>query len=103
MLPFSSTVTVHSFQELAGQLAVPFLILDFQASKEVLRERIDRRLAEGGDPSEANQNVLDAQLKNQQPLTAAEQAVSIKITPEKKVEVGEIEQHLKCQATALKA
>jgi len=88
----------HSFHELAQQLGVPFLMLDFDAPEGVLRERIDRRLAEGGDPSEANQSVLDAQLRNQQPLTTAEQALSIKITPEKSAEVGEVEQYLKRQA-----
>ncbi|MFC1602874.1 bifunctional aminoglycoside phosphotransferase/ATP-binding protein, partial [Pseudomonadota bacterium] len=91
----------HSFYGLAQQLAVPFLILDFQVPEEMLRERIDQRLAEGGDPSEANQDVLDAQLRNQQPLTTEEQALSIKITPERKVELGEIKQYLKRQAAAL--
>lgn len=71
------------FSELAQQLGVPFLILDFRVPEAVLRQRIDQRLAEGGDPSEAHQEVLDAQLIAQEPLTALEQALSIRVMAEK--------------------
>ena len=71
------------FYALAQQLDVPFLILDFQLPEAVLRQRIEQRLAAGGDPSEAHQAVLDAQLVTQEPLTASEEALSIRVTPEK--------------------
>ncbi len=71
------------FYTLARQLRVPFLILDFQLPEAVLRQRIDRRLAEGDDPSEAHQKVLDAQLVAQEPLVASEERLSIRITAEK--------------------
>jgi len=81
----------QSFHELAEQLGVPFLILDFQVPEEILRERIDQRMAEGGDPSEANQDVLDAQLISQEPLTASEQALSVRGALEKMDVLAEIE------------
>ncbi len=71
------------FYALAQQLDIPFLILDFQLPEAILRQRIDQRLAEGGDPSEAHQEVLDAQLAAQEPLTASEEVLSIQITPGK--------------------
>ncbi|MCF6355602.1 MAG: AAA family ATPase [Candidatus Polarisedimenticolaceae bacterium] len=78
------------FHALAQQMDVPFLILDFQLPEALLRQRIDQRLAEGDDPSEAHQEVLDAQLIAQEPLTASEQVLSIQITPEENDWAAEI-------------
>ncbi len=91
-----------SFHELAQELGVPFLILDFEVPEDMLRKRINQRLAEGGDPSEANQDVLNTQLINQQPLMLDEEILSIKITPENKVEAGEIKRFLKHQSATFK-
>ncbi len=66
-------------REMAGRLNVPFLILDFQATDEQLRERITERLNQGADPSEANLDVLDYQIKNREPLTREEQAFVIPV------------------------
>jgi len=84
----------QSFHECAHQLGVPFLILDFQVPEEILRERIDHRLAEGGDPSEANQDVLDAQLMTQEPLAVSEKALYVRITPEKTDWTAEVVDYL---------
>jgi len=92
----------HAFHELAQQLGVPFLILDFDIPEQTLRKRIDQRLIEGGDPSEANQDVLDAQLMNQEPLTISEETLSIKVTSEKRADSGEIREYLKRQAATPK-
>jgi len=83
------------FHDLALRLGVPYLILDFQVPEKVLRERIELRLAKGGDPSEANQDVLDAQLLTQEPLTELEEAMSVRVTPETTDVVAEIREYLK--------
>ncbi len=92
----------HSFYKLAQQLGVPFLILDFEVPEGILRQRINQRLFEGRDPSEANQDVLDAQLINQEPLTISEEMLSIKVTPEKRADSREIREYLKCQSATSK-
>ena len=61
-------------RQLAERLKVPFLILDFQATDEQLRERIAERLKQAADPSEANLEVLEYQLKTREPLLPEEQA-----------------------------
>jgi aminoglycoside phosphotransferase family enzyme/predicted kinase len=53
----------QSFARLAESLGVPFAIIHCQANESVLRERIRDRQAEGGDASEAGEDVLDSQLK----------------------------------------
>jgi len=57
-----------AFADLARTLACPFGILAPQAPIEVLRERIARRQAQGGDPSEATLQVLESQLQWIEPL-----------------------------------
>jgi predicted kinase len=58
---------------LAERLGVPYVILDFEATEEQLRERITNRLKQGADPSEANLDVLEQQIKTREPLTPEEQ------------------------------
>lgn len=67
----------EKFQELARLSKCPFLILDFQAPQEILRQRIQKRLRERHDPSEADLKVLDYQLRHCDPLTTSEQAVTV--------------------------
>ncbi len=86
------------FSELAQRLGVPFLILDFQLPEQILRKRIDQRLADGGDPSEASQAVLDVQLMTQEPLTASEQAHSIRVAAKKNGCAAEVVRHLRLLA-----
>ena len=82
------------FYELALRLAVPFLILDFQAPEMMLRERIGLRLAAGADPSEANLEVLEMQLKGQEPLMVDEMEVAMGITPELALDEDAVEAYL---------
>lgn len=63
------------FRELAFCLGVPFTILDFKASEDVLRERIRKRAEAGLDASEADESVLDLQLSIAEPLEADEGSV----------------------------
>lgn len=55
------------FLELAEELGCRFRILHVSAREETLRARLRKRMAEGKDPSEAGEEVLDAQLKKAEP------------------------------------
>jgi uncharacterized protein len=66
-----------AFAQMARQRATPFAILHCHAPVQALRARIAHRLAQGHDASEATEDVLDAQLDDQEPLTAAEQSFTI--------------------------
>jgi aminoglycoside phosphotransferase family enzyme/gluconate kinase len=63
----------QQFQRLAAELAIPFHIVSCQASEAVMSERLLKRAAEGMDASEADVSIMQAQLTDQQPLTADEQ------------------------------
>lgn len=62
----------EKFQKLAEKLKVPFSILQVNAPKTVLAERIRERLSNRQDASEATLEVLEMQLKNEEPLTEEE-------------------------------
>lgn len=66
-----------AFQTLAQDATVPFLILDFWAPESVLRQRVVRRAGEGLDVSEAGVEVLESQLRAQEPLTEVERRQSL--------------------------
>jgi hypothetical protein len=67
------------FLELAGTTALPCVIVDCVAPAAVLRERIVKR---ANDPSEANLQVLEQQIRSQQPIssTEAERAQVVEVT-----------------------
>ncbi|MBZ0092474.1 MAG: AAA family ATPase [Sulfuricellaceae bacterium] len=69
----------EAFRTLAQTLAAPFAILDTSASADTLRQRILAREQGGADASEAGLAVLEKQLARQEPLTADEQNVCLKI------------------------
>ena len=58
--------------EMATEQAVPWLILDCAAPESTLRQWLRERKAAGGDPSEADEDVLALQLANHDPLTETE-------------------------------
>ena len=60
------------FKQLARKLQLPCYLLSCVAPVKVLHERISRRIEHGTDASEANHEVLENQLKTQQPLSASE-------------------------------
>lgn len=64
----------EAFAALAAAADTDFLILDFKAPESELRARVGARLRAGGDASEADQAVLEAQLRRAEPLTGAERA-----------------------------
>ncbi len=59
---------------LADRLGVPWLLLDFRASEELLRQRVAARAARADDASDAGLAVLEQQLAQAQPLQADELA-----------------------------
>lgn len=61
------------FIALARELGVPCRILAFDAPMALLRERVARRAATGGDASEATVEVLERQLAEREPFEADEQ------------------------------
>ncbi|MDE2629033.1 MAG: AAA family ATPase, partial [Burkholderiales bacterium] len=61
---------------LADELGVRYVILDFRASADTLRERVHQRALRADDASEADIAVLEDQLANAQPLRSDEQALS---------------------------
>ena len=69
----------ESFRSIAEGLGAPFLILDFHAPQEVLRARIEARVARADDASEAGPVVLERQLIAREPLTPAEMASAIAV------------------------
>ena len=65
------------FYDLAAQLAVPWRIISCRADDATLRRRLVAREQAGNDASEADLAILDHQLLNNDPLSAAEQELAI--------------------------
>lgn len=76
------------FRELAADLHVPFTILDCQASTDTLRHRVTARAAAGGDPSEADVEVLERQILTRQPLEGDERASALTVSMDAAADVG---------------
>ena len=60
------------FRGLATRLRVPCVIVSCQADRATLAVRVQERRRDREDPSDADQAVLDAQLRNMQPFAAQE-------------------------------
>lgn len=71
---------------LAAGLRVPFVILDCQVPEAELRRRVEQRSAQGRAVSEAGLAVLDRQLEQAEPLSGAELACTLRVTPTTSVE-----------------
>jgi aminoglycoside phosphotransferase family enzyme/predicted kinase len=59
--------------QVADENGVPFLILDCQAPQHVIEQRLQKRQAEGNDPSDATLAVIEAQQRGREALDATEQ------------------------------
>jgi len=68
-----------AFAALARRRGAPFAILDCRAPLDVLHDRLQRRQAQGGDPSEADAAVLERLHAVAQPLGDAEAGAAIVI------------------------
>ena len=58
--------------ELAKRMSAKFQILNCAVCKDLALQRIMKRLREGADPSEANQQVLEEQLRLREDLLTEE-------------------------------
>ena len=67
------------FQGLAARLGIPWVIVDCQASPEVLSARLTQRAAQGTDVSDADPAVLQYQLQHIQPLDENERQHSVTV------------------------
>lgn len=78
------------FVDLAKSLQLPFLIIDYQASEDTLRQRIKKRTQQQDDVSDATPAVLEHQLKKSEPLTVAEQPFVIQVDSDEAIEIEPI-------------
>lgn len=76
------------FIALAAQVQVPCRILSFEAPLAVLRERVRSRQLAGGDASEASVQVLESQWAAAQPLSPAEEALTVHVDTTRPVDWG---------------
>ncbi|ADJ29490.1 AAA family ATPase [Nitrosococcus watsonii] len=67
------------FQDLANKLGIPFTILDFHCDPRLLPQRIRERQHKNQDASDADLAVLEHQQATHEPLTKAEQAITLAI------------------------
>jgi aminoglycoside phosphotransferase family enzyme/predicted kinase len=78
------------FCNLAQDQDVSFVILEFQAKEDVLKQRIISRSNDKNEPSEADLNVLSHQLETYDPLDKSEYKYAITINTEKHIEISEL-------------
>jgi predicted kinase len=67
------------FRRLAETEGAEFRILDFQTDEATLQQRITQRRLTRHDASDATLEVLAAQLRTQEPLTADERKVTVRL------------------------
>ena len=77
------------FHDVAAGLDVPFVILDFVARAETLRQRVDVRAAAGLDASDADVHVLDEQLRTGEALDPDEQAATVTFDADRPLAVAQ--------------
>jgi hypothetical protein len=70
------------FQALAARLGLPFAIIDCVAPIEVLRERIVARARRADNVSDADLSVLEQQRAAVEPLSEAERALVVPVSPD---------------------
>ncbi len=87
------------FATLASRLKVPYVILNFVASKENLIKRIKDRKKQSRDASDADVNVLEYQIKHAIPLDATEQDNSILIDTNEKINYPTLINQIKSKLT----
>ena len=66
-----------AFAALAARLQVPFTLLACDAPAPELARRVRARAAAGADPSDADVRVLEDQMRTREPLTGAEQRMTL--------------------------
>jgi hypothetical protein len=90
----------EAFRCLAQAEGVPFNILDCQADVATLRRRIESRLEQGADASDATLSVLAQQQSAREPLSEREQACAFRVDAEVPLDVEALAARWLAQATA---
>ena len=75
------------FIDLAVELDVPVIVLEYYASPETLRKRVRKRAAENMDASDATLDVLESQLKKTKPIQNISPARHILIDTEDGIDI----------------
>ena len=70
---------------LAARLRVPYVLLHCDAPADVLRQRVRERALRGGDPSQADESVLQMLTATQQPLADDELARVLRVETDQAV------------------
>ncbi len=78
------------FRILAAELGLPFIILEFQATENCLKQRLITRAKDKCEPSEADIEVLHSQLGKYVPLDENEKMYTISINTEEDVHISDI-------------
>ena len=89
---FSTIEQRTLFKKFASQKKVCFVILNFIASEETLKQRIRNRK---NDVSDADITVLENQIKNWQPIEQDEEEYSVTINTEEKLDIEQLISRLK--------
>jgi aminoglycoside phosphotransferase family enzyme/predicted kinase len=100
---FLQFVWREHFRQLSASMDVPFVLLDFEADRETLYERLRSRQSAGGDASEAGIEVLDAQLASQEPLMPGEMAAVLRVDASSDCSIKELHGRLVEKIQALTA
>ncbi len=89
---FLQTSRRADFQRLADSLHCPFVILDCQAPRATLEQRLRQRQ---GDASEADIEVLQRQWRHYRPLSGSEQAMALRVDTGEGVDPDRLVQQLR--------
>jgi predicted kinase len=84
---FQDRARRKEFQVMADESGADYLVLDVKAPMPVLRQRIARRQAEGGDPSEASLEVLEQQVRVAEPVPDEELPYVMGVTSRRDLDV----------------
>jgi hypothetical protein len=79
-----------NFRKIAGELSIPYIILDIQADYQQLRQRIIQRQQNPEEASEANLPVLEYQIDARDPLDAQESKARIVINSSQEVDTRKL-------------
>lgn len=97
---FLKQATRNQFRDLAKRLKVPYAILDCAIDEQTARNRVQARVQEGQDASEADLKVLEKQLSEQDFLSPQEQHHVVVIDMGKPLEDIELEKLIRCECIA---
>ena len=75
-------------QDLAARHGVALTILDCRAPMPLLRRRVRVRLQQGGDPSEADEAVLERLASCAEPLSAAEHKLALTVSTDEAIDAA---------------